>query len=312
MRRMLAAFALILIAAITVSCGGGNGWQADDDPNGDVDPAPAPEPEPGPAFSVYPQQAGDVLAQAGAGEGEQLLAAVARSGYNFVGWFFSDGKLLSFSPEVSLTEAMGDLVACFVAAEPLAGDDLLAAVSKLTTLGEYDPADLVYLPSHLTNRERRLRKEAADMLSAMAAAAAEDGVRLLVVSAYRPYASQERIFNNYAAKHGVERANRFSARPGQSEHQLGTTVDFGGTKVDFEAEFANTDSGRWLKENAHRFGFALSYPRDAEHITGYIYEPWHYRYIGVEAAARWHDSGLTLFEYIWYRRLEDAGLASRP
>jgi len=180
------------------------------------------------------------------------------------------------------------------------GDYLQALVTKETTLkSDYVPANLKPLPDYLkTSGEMYLRAEALEHLRKMADAAAEDGVTLQVASAYRSYDTQKYIFEDYASRHGEKEANRFSARPGQSEHQLGTTVDFGGTAKDFSAAFAETDQGRWLKENAYRYGFVMSYPEGKEHITGYIYEPWHYRYIGVDEAMRWKESGLTLNEYL--------------
>lgn len=180
------------------------------------------------------------------------------------------------------------------------GDYLLALVTKETTLKpDYAPSDLRPVPSYMyPSRELYLRREALEHLEQLWHAAGADGVVLHIRSAYRSYSYQESLFRHYAEKHGAEQANRFSARSGQSEHQLGTAVDFGGTDVDFSAEFANTEQGRWLAENAHRFGFVLSYPEGKEHITGYIFEPWHYRYIGVEAAAGWKASGKTLQEFL--------------
>lgn len=263
-------------------------------------------------IAVYPQQAGVISTETSADDGE-ILTAVANSGYNFVGWFLPQGRVLSFAESINY-HGEQDVIACFAGDEPVDGNNLLAFVGKHTTLGEYAPADLVYLPSELNNKNWRLRAEAAEALIAMADAAAEDGVKLYVVSAYRSYESQNRIFNDYAAREGEEAANRYSARPGQSEHQLGTTIDFGGTKYDWKDSFADTAQGRWLQENAQKFGFALSYPRederDTEDITGYIYEPWHFRYIGVDAALEWRNSELTLFEYILFRMFQTAGLTS--
>ncbi len=180
------------------------------------------------------------------------------------------------------------------------GDYLLALVTKSTTLkSDYAPSDLRRVPDYMNpSYEMYLREEPLDKLEALWRAASEDGVYLAIRSAYRSYATQKYIFADFASRHGEKEANRFSARPGQSEHQLGTTVDFGGTSVDFSAAFGDTDQGRWLAENAHRYGFALSYPQGKEHITGYIYEPWHYRYIGVRYASEWKRSGLTLKEYL--------------
>lgn len=180
------------------------------------------------------------------------------------------------------------------------GNYLLALVTKETSLkNTYTPLDLEPIPAFMQPpRELFLRSEPLHHLTEMWHAAAEEGVMLIVVSAYRSFAHQKQIFYNFASIHGEEAANRFSARPGQSEHQLGTTVDFGGTAYDWKAAFAETDQGMWLAENASRFGFVLSYPRDSEHITGYIFEPWHFRYIGIEAVWEWEESGLVLSEFL--------------
>ena len=180
------------------------------------------------------------------------------------------------------------------------GDNLLALVTKETKLkSDYVPSDLEPIPAYMKpSYDMQLRAMALEMLKAMWHSAAEEGVILSIRSAYRSYSTQKGLFEDYASRHGPEEANRFSARPGQSEHQLGTTVDFGGTAVDFSAEFANTKQGQWLADNAHLFGFAMSYPEGKEDITGYIFEPWHYRYIGVDEALAWKESGLTLREYL--------------
>jgi len=180
------------------------------------------------------------------------------------------------------------------------GDYLLALVTKDTTLkSDYVPSNLKLIPSYMNpSYDMQLREEALEHLKELWDEADRDGVSLSIRSAYRSYATQKRIFKDYASQHGEEAANRFSARPGQSEHQLGTTVDFGGTAVDFSDQFGQTKQSRWLADNAHKYGFALSYPEGKEHITGYIYEPWHYRYIGIDEAGEWKESGLTLKEYL--------------
>lgn len=181
------------------------------------------------------------------------------------------------------------------------GNYLLALVTKETTLkSDYKPSDLRQIPSYMNpSYTMYLRAEALDKLEQLWAAAEADGVNLLGIrSAYRSYSTQDSLFRDYVSRHGEEQANRFSARPGQSEHQLGTTVDFGGTAVDFQAAYADTEQGRWLADNAHLYGFVMSYPAGKEHITGYIFEPWHYRYIGVEAAMGWKKSGKTLKEFL--------------
>ena len=180
------------------------------------------------------------------------------------------------------------------------GNYPLALVTKVTTLkSSYAPTDLVRIPEYMyPARELWLREEALRKLEQLWQAASDEGVTLTIISAYRSYDYQKTLFQNYANSYGEEAANRFSARPGQSEHQLGTTVDFGGTTVDLKAAYADTEQGRWLAENAYKFGFAMSYPEGKEEITGYIFEPWHYRYIGLEAAAEWYLSGLSLKEFL--------------
>jgi zinc D-Ala-D-Ala carboxypeptidase len=180
------------------------------------------------------------------------------------------------------------------------GNELLVPVNKKTTLREdYEPEDLNAIPEYMNpDWNMLLRVPALRMLVALWHAAQFDGVSLNVVSAYRSYSYQEDLFQRYSDSHGPDEANRFSARPGQSEHQLGTTIDFGGTAFDLTAAFAETDQGLWLANNAYLFGFVMSYPEGGEDVTGYIYEPWHYRYIGVEEALNFKRSGLTLTEYL--------------
>lgn len=179
------------------------------------------------------------------------------------------------------------------------GDYLLALVARHTTLGNYAPRDIVPIPMEMNHIwQYNLRLEARDQLVMMWEAARTNGVELKVISAYRDYTTQQHLFREYASRHGDEKANTFSARAGQSEHQLGTAVDFGGTGVDKTQAFADTAAGRWLAGHAHEYGFAMSYPEGSKEITGYIYEPWHFRYIGTEAAAAWKESGLVLIQYL--------------
>lgn len=181
------------------------------------------------------------------------------------------------------------------------GDYLLALVTKNTTLENYQPMDLVKIPTYMLAREgnRYLRKEAFNQLEKMWEDAQAEGVRILIVSTFRSYETQKNIFSRNASIHGEVEANRFSARPGQSEHQLGTTVDFVSHREEALTDsFARTPSGKWLMQNSYKYGFVMSYPEEKEYITGYVFEPWHYRYIGVEAAKEWKESELTLTEFL--------------
>lgn len=229
------------------------------------------------------------------------LRAIPQGGYEFFDWVDKKtGREVGLKEELSLAgEKGGDLLVRFrKKLLPADGSSLIAVVGKQTTIGQYAPGDLVTLPSELSTKRRWVRREAAEALALMAEAAKTDGVRLNVDSGYRGYTEQKDLFNRYAERDGVLEAERYSARPGQSEHQLGTVMDFGGTNRDYSDAFADTDQGKWLLANAHQYGFALSYPRGAEQITGYTYEPWHYRYIGVELALEWKGSGLTLIEFL--------------
>ena len=167
----------------------------------------------------------------------------------------------------------------------------------------YVPPDLVALDVGLAAPGfggLLLRTEAAGALSRMLSAAAADGHEIRARSAYRSYAEQERTFAYWVSVLGEMEARRVSAEAGHSEHQLGTAADLTSADVGYELTeaFGDTPAGRWLAGNAHSYGFALSYPVGAEAVTGYAYEPWHYRYIGADHAQAWRASGLTLVEYL--------------
>ncbi len=179
---------------------------------------------------------------------------------------------------------------------------LLVRVDKERTLGsDYVPSDLVpvigiaqALPG------QRMRAAALTALQRLAAEAQIEGHVLSVRSGYRSYAEQEATYAYWVAQLGSVEAARVSARAGHSEHQLGTAVDLTSAAVGYDLveAFGATLEGRWLAANGHRFGFTLSYPEGKEAITGYAYEPWHWRYVG-EAMATWlRDRGLTLTEWL--------------
>ncbi len=148
----------------------------------------------------------------------------------------------------------------------------------------YAPADLVALDGtglSVSRPGHRLRRPAFDALRDMDAAARAAGLVLLVSSSYRSYAYQKDVFARNAAQDGLERARMLSAEPGRSQHQLGSAIDFGS----IDDTFAATREGQWLSRNARRFGFSASYPKGMEALTGYLWESWHYRYVGKAAAA---------------------------
>ena len=136
--------------------------------------------------------------------------------------------------------------------------------------------------------------EALAAVNEMIAAAAEEGLNLFIISGYRSYDKQASIYRNYAARDGQAAADRYSARPGHSEHQTGLAFDLNS----IEQSFAETPEGIWLAENCSRCGFIIRYTKENEPITGYMYEPWHVRYLGVETAQKVEASGLCLEEYL--------------
>ncbi|MEN6364159.1 MAG: M15 family metallopeptidase [Rectinema sp.] len=152
----------------------------------------------------------------------------------------------------------------------------------------YEPADLVALDGSglsLSRAGHRIRKDAFLALKEMDAEARRSGITLTISSAYRSYSYQEGVFAKNVAEMGEAEASRVSARPGRSQHQLGTAMDFGS----ISDAFAETSAGRWLYANAGRFGFSLSYPKGMESVTGYVWESWHFRFIGI-AAVRLQDA----------------------
>ncbi|WP_341201709.1 Ig-like domain-containing protein [Planomicrobium okeanokoites] len=142
---------------------------------------------------------------------------------------------------------------------------------------------------------------AQSALNRMLADAAKAGHELSIISSYRSYSYQKDLYNRYVATHGEEQAKRFAALPGHSEHQTGLAFDLGGTESEgdwLSGSFGDTPAGKWLASNAHDYGFIVRYLKGKEAITGYIYEPWHFRYLGVENATAVYNSGLTLEEYL--------------
>jgi D-alanyl-D-alanine carboxypeptidase len=163
---------------------------------------------------------------------------------------------------------------------------------------DYTPDDLVPVPVPYAN-EPKMRSEAANAVVALFAAfEAETGSRLQSQSAYRSYDTQVRVYNQDVATNGQAFADTSTARPGTSEHQTGLTIDISALPAECSLLpcFGSTRHGQWLAANAWRFGFLLRYPADKMAVTGYEYEPWHFRYIGVELATQMHATGVTTLE----------------
>ncbi len=189
--------------------------------------------------------------------------------------------------------------------------EYMVLANKQTPLGEnYAPADLVELTCKTaTGRTMYLREDAADALYFMMLCMQADGINdVYVTSAYRSYSYQVSLWDGYVAKHMAEGMTReqaeamaltYSAKPGTSEHQTGLCIDFMTTSMtDLDESFENTRAFAWLRDNAHKYGFILRYPSDKVDTTGYKYEPWHYRFVGREAATEIYLSNFCFEEYL--------------
>jgi len=179
--------------------------------------------------------------------------------------------------------------------------DVLAPVDKQHRLSaDCEPPDLVALPGEMSSGgTQRMRQAAAAAYGELFAAAQGDGFTIFAASAYRSYATQVQVYAGHVANQGQAGADRVSARPGHSEHQMGTTTDVTSASAGFGlGGFEGTPEAAWLAENSWRFGFIISYPEGKEAVTGYVYEPWHIRWVGVEEAKRVRESGLTLHEWL--------------
>ncbi len=168
---------------------------------------------------------------------------------------------------------------------------------------DYEPSDLVKpavrLNAQKTSRENSIRAAAADALEKMLKDAEMNGFMLMLGSGYRSSGLQSTYYNSYVARDGQAAADRYSARPGTSEHQTGWAADV--ARVDrkcyLETCFADTDEGKWIAANAHKYGFIIRYLDGKEAITGYMYEPWHLRYVGQDLAQQIYESNQTLEEF---------------
>ncbi len=218
----------------------------------------------------------------------------------------SDGT--ATGPSAGPASSPRPLPACRYRDEPVLGDpDRDWATLVLDTVSTLPQG---WAPERLVGTRRvglpggfEVSRVMIDDLGALADAARDAGVPIAVQSAYRSYAYQVTTFQGWVARSSEREARQVSARPGHSEHQLGTAVDLrsaGDARPPWELDdFAETPTGAWLAEHAWEHGFVMSYPDGAHDETCYSYEPWHYRYVGRDVAAAVHESGLTPRRYLW-------------
>ncbi|APF27550.1 MULTISPECIES: D-alanyl-D-alanine carboxypeptidase family protein [Clostridium] len=180
----------------------------------------------------------------------------------------------------------------------------LVLVNRDNKLDEsYLPNDLI-VPNirFLGNRNfqiRRLRRVASEALENLFQEAKNENIILLGVSGYRSYNYQVNVYNNSIYRNGQQHADKYVAHPGTSEHQTGLAMDVVSTEyTNLDENFVNTRAYKWLKENCYKYGFIIRYPKEKENITGYNFEPWHIRYVGIEEATEIMNKGITLEEYL--------------
>ena len=188
--------------------------------------------------------------------------------------------------EIIEVDAGGYAIATAAVVEPTYIDGILIANKKYPLPQDFNPGET---------------KEARAAFEQMATDAKALGFDLVAFSGFRSYEYQTTLYNNYVNRDGKEAADRYSARPGHSEHQTGLAFDIGEKSREdlwLTAEFGETPAGKWLADNAHKYGFILRYPEGKEDVTGFMYESWHFRYLGVEKATDVKETGLTLEEYL--------------
>ena len=201
---------------------------------------------------------------------------------------------LARSPETSPEEAVVRVNIGLDAPPYGVGEPVDEPASLTALVNKYHPLPADYVPElellppgYTASQGARLRPEACAAFLQMADAAAEEGLRLYSASPYRSYAAQERVYQRYAAQQGAEAADTYSARAGFSEHQTGLALDI--NVASLSARFEETAEYAWLSAHSWEYGFILRFPQGKEDLTGYLFEPWHYRYVGPETARLCHE-----------------------
>lgn len=177
---------------------------------------------------------------------------------------------------------------------------ILILVNKYNYLEEdHEFPNLENISLMYAYNDNKLQEEAVTNYFKMARDAKQQGLNLVVNTSYRSYASQEKIYNNFVNQYGEEYAEENSARPGYSEHETALAIDIDTARTDADV-FEESSEYAWLLEHAHEYGYILRYPEGLEKITGFSYEPWHYRYVGIEAATQIKNENITFDEYYEY------------
>lgn len=177
-------------------------------------------------------------------------------------------------------------------------DGYLVLVNKYTKLDENYKPNLVTMSNVYSYENMQMETTAYEYFKKMVDAAKKDDIKLYNISSYRSYSTQNYLYNNYVNNHGKTAADTFSARAGYSEHQTGLATDI--NTANSSDHFENTKEYKWLIENSYKYGFILRYPQGKEYITGYKFEPWHYRYVGLDVAKYIYEHNITYEEYHAY------------
>lgn len=167
---------------------------------------------------------------------------------------------------------------------------------------QYIPNNLEDLDENYSRSGMKLVNYAKDAFEKMAKDAKKENLNIIVMSSYRSYIYQDNLYNRYKEEDGTEAADTYSARPGYSEHQTGLAIDVYNGKEDY-TNFENTKEFKWMQKNAYKYGFILRFPKDKTDLTGYMYESWHYRYVGKKIATYIHNNNLCFEEY-YARKIE--------
>ena len=173
----------------------------------------------------------------------------------------------------------------------------LMLVNKYNYIAKNNKPDLVELKEYSV-KDMYLNEECMINFLAMARSIEKENMNIRAMSTYRTYDYQDNLYNNYVSRDGVKNADTYSARPGFSEHHTGLAIDIDNTKTSY-TNFSKTNEFKWMQDNAYKYGFILRYPKDKEDITGYMYEPWHYRYVGVAVSKYIHENNITFEEYYY-------------
>jgi D-alanyl-D-alanine carboxypeptidase len=203
---------------------------------------------------------------------------------------------VSANPSAPVPSWSGDLV---VAHDITSATSLIVVVTKLRPLepASHIPPDLVTVEAVPGGGGQQLRSEAAAAMTLMYENANAAGAPFRILTAYRSYGFQQGIYGSNARAWGTAGADRRVARPGHSEHQTGLAADINDVPANkLKQSFGGSVAGTWVREHAHEYGFIVSYPEGLEAVTGYLYEPWHLRYVGVAVATQMHDSGATTLQ----------------